>query len=125
MGRIYAAINEPSRRHGDRIRKTRLGLGMTQRELGEMFGIWKDTVSRIECGHYDITRAYPKHQILNERLRIWAEMNKGGRKRKYKTSAEKTRKFKVPANPLPRISTNSRYWMQVKKEKQNARTNPE
>ena len=122
--RIYAAINEPSRIFGDRIRKTRLGLGMTQAQLGQKFGISRPAICRIECGHYDITRAYRKYQISNERLRIWSEMYKGGRRKVYqrtpgvdKYSIPRTR---GPEPTLPRVSARSRYWesyKQLMKEK--------
>ena len=126
MRRTYAAINRPSRIHGERIRKTRLGLGMTQPELAKIFGVWPETICRIECGHFDITRAYPKYQILNERMRIWAEMNKGGRKRKYTTCARRTVGKKPPENCSPRISARNRYWEPINKslkEKRNERKN--
>jgi DNA-binding XRE family transcriptional regulator len=128
MPRIYAAINRASQLHGERIRKTRLGLGMTQTELAKLFGVWRETISRIECGYFDITRAYPRYQILNERMRIWAEMNKGGRKRKYRKSRTKTRKNKKLGTAQPRVSSRSRYWEsvnQAKKENQNAREHAE
>lgn len=108
--RRYDAINRASRIHGERIRKTRLGLGMTQRELAKLFGVWRETITRIENGHFDITRAYPRYQILNERMRIWAEMNKGGRKRKYTSNGKKTRRVTEPETVQPRISSRSRYW---------------
>jgi transcriptional regulator with XRE-family HTH domain len=127
MIRRYAAINEASRRHGERIRKTRRGLGMTQPELAKLFGVWRETISRIECGHFDITRAYPRYQILNERMRIWAEMNKGGRKKKY-CGGKKLRQESEPEVVKPRISARSRYWNsynQMRKEKGKAKNERE
>jgi transcriptional regulator with XRE-family HTH domain len=129
MRRTYAAINRPSRIHGERIRKTRLGLGMTQPELAKIFGVWPETICRIECGHFDITRAYPKYQILNERMRIWAEMNKGGRRRVY--AREDKDKYSIcrkrgPEPTTPRVSAASRYWEPINKslkEKRNERKN--
>ena len=116
--RVYAATNEASRVHGELIRKTRLGLGMTQRELAKIFGVWRETINRIENGHFDITRAYPKYKLLNERMRIWAEMNKGGRKRTYRNSKRRCR-ISQPGL-IPHISPWTRYWKltyQTKKEK--------
>lgn len=116
----YAAINRASGIYGDRIRRTRRGLGMTQKELAKMFGVWPETICRIENGHFDITRAYPKYQILNERMRIWAEMNKGGRKKKYKSDGRKVRRVVKAETVEPRISSSSRYWNpinQIMKEK--------
>ncbi len=116
--RIYAAINAPSRKHGERIRKTRLGLGMTQPELAKLFGVRFETISRIECGHFDITRAYPRYQILNERMRIWAEMNKGGKRRVY--ARKDKRKISIcrkrgPDPITPRVSSRNKYWQPINK----------
>ena len=129
MLRRYAPINRASARHGERIRKTRLGLGMTQPELAKLFGVWRETISRIENGHFDITRAYPKYQILNERLRIWAEMNKGGRKKKYRNGTKRVYRLKKPESVAPRVSANSRFWapynQMMKEKRKNERENTE
>ena len=87
--RVYAPKNEVADAHGARIRKTRIYLGMTQTELGKLFGLGQPIISKIECGYYSIIHAYPQYQLLNERMRIWAEMNKNGKKKKYVNSRRK------------------------------------
>lgn len=111
------AVNEASRIHGERIRKTRTGLGMTQQELAQIFGVWRETISRIETGRYNIIRRYPKYAILNERMRIWAEMNKGGKKKKYVNSSIKVHSLYEVENPLPYLSSRRRYWEAVQERK--------
>lgn len=119
---LYLPVNEASRRFGERIRITRLGLGLTQRELAEMFRIWPSTVSRLECGRFDITRTHPKWQVLNERMRIWAEMNKGGKKKKFRNSRRKPARQAKAETLFPYVNPTDRFWAAIhQKEKENGR----
>ncbi len=111
--REYAAINEASRIHGELIRETRLKLGMTQAELADHFGVWRETISRLECGHFNIIDRFPRNALLNERMRIWAEMNRDSDERKVgvrENLYQNPKRRRIPADVKPRVSARSRYW---------------
>ena len=121
MSRSYAPINKVSQIHGERIRTTRRGLGLTQRDLANMFGVARATITQIENGHFDITRSYPKYKIFHERLRIWAESNRGGRKKKYVNSTAGFIRHDRKPEPkplLPYVAAWARYWA-AKRNPQN------
>ncbi len=62
---------------GKELRRERLRLNMTQKELGEALGVHKNSVARMERGEFPVIRTTE----LAVKYLLIMETKKGGRKR--------------------------------------------